>query len=163
MAGTLKIIMAVSSSIFFISCASHGPEFTAYNDNTIFEGHGGVVRSVNGIELWTDGSPDRKFRILGVIAVKQGTALKLPGLLNQLAQSGQLIQSSPESRLAADAKAHGGDAVIIIQNRRNHDGFSDRESGTGTDNEAESSQGETSPKHGRAQEAYIVKYVEGGD
>jgi hypothetical protein len=163
LAGTFKIIMTVSSLIILASCASHGPEFIAYNDNTIFEGHGGVVRSVNGIELWTDGSPDRKFRILGVIAVKQGTALKLPGLLNQLAQSGQLIQSSPESRLAAVAKAHGGDAVIIIQNRRNHDGFSDPESGTGAGTEAEFSQGETSPKNGHAREAYIVKYVEGGD
>jgi hypothetical protein len=167
MAGTFKIVMAVSSLIILGSCVSHGPEFTAYNDNTIFEGHGGVVRSVNGIELWTDGSPDRKFRILGVIAVKQETALKLPGLLNQLAQSGQLTQSSSESRLAAEAKVHGGDAVIIIQNRRNHDVFSDPENGTGAGNEAgneaEFSQGETSPKHRHAREAYIVKYVEGGD
>ena len=55
MGGTLKIIMAVSSLIILASCASSDPEFTAYKDNTLFEGHGGVVRSVNGIELWTDG------------------------------------------------------------------------------------------------------------
>jgi hypothetical protein len=163
MARALKIIMAVSSLIILVSCASSGPEFTAYKDNTIFEGHGGVVRSVNGIELWTDGSPDRKFRILGVVAVKQGTTLRLPGLLDTLAQSAQWMQSSPESHLASEAKAHGGDAVIIIQISRQHAGFSDPESGTGADNEAEFSQGETSPKHGHVREAYIVKYVEGGD
>jgi hypothetical protein len=163
MASTLKIIMAVSCLIILASCASSDPEFTAYKDNTLFEGHGGVVRSVNGIELWTDGSPDRKFRILGVVAVKPGTALRLPGPLNELAQAGQLIKSSPESHLASEAKAHGGDAVIIIQNSRQYAGFSDPENATGAGNEAESSQSETSAKHGHVREAYIVKYVEGGD
>ena len=165
MAGTLKIIAAVSSMSILTSCASSDSEFTAYKDNTLFEGHGGVVRSVNGIELWTDGSPDRKFRILGVVVVNQKNAPRLPGLLNELAQSEQLIQGSPESHLASEAKAHGGDAVIIIQNGRKHDGFFDQESGTGTDNEAgsetEFSQGKTSPKHRNAREAYIVKYAEG--
>jgi hypothetical protein len=163
MAGTLKIIIAVSSLIILGSCASSSPEFTAYKDNTVFEGHGGVVRSVNGIELWTDGSPDRKFRILGVVVVKPGTKFRLPGLLNELAQAGQSIQSSPESHLASEAKAHGGDAVIIVQNGRKHDSSSDPESGTGAGNEAEFSQGESSAKHGHVREAYIVKYVEGGD
>ena len=165
MGGTLKMIMAVSSLIILASCASSDPEFTAYKDNTLFEGHGGVVRSVNGIELWTDGSPDRKFRILGVVVVKPGTKFRLPGLLNELAQAGQSMQSSPESHLASEAKAHGGDAVIIVQNGRKHDSASDPESGTGSgneaDKEAEFSQGKTSSKHRHAREAYIVKYAEG--
>ena len=167
MAGTLKIIMAMSSLIILASCASSDPEFTAYKDNTLFEGHGGVVRSVNGIELWMDGSPDRKFRILGVVVVKPGTKFRLPGLLNELAQAGQSMQSSPESHLASEAKAHGGDAVIIIQNGRKNDSVSDLESGTSTgneaDNEAEFSQGKTPSKTQHAREAYIVKYVEGDD
>jgi hypothetical protein len=167
MAGILKIIMTVLSLVILVSCASPDPEFTAYKDNTLFEGHGGVVRSVNGIELWMDGSPDRKFKILGVVVVKPGTKFRLPGLLNELAQAGQLMQSSPESHLASEAKAHGGDAVIIIQNGRKHASFSDPESGTGAGNEADNeagfSQGETSPKHGHAREAYIVKYAEGDD
>ena len=110
-------------------------------------------------------SPDRKFRILGVVVVKPGTKFRLPGLLNELAQAGQSLESSPESHLASEAKAHGGDAVIIVQNGRKHDSAADPESGTGSGNDAdeggEFSQGKTSSKHRRAREAYIVKYAEG--
>lgn len=165
MAGICRILLPVLAACFLASCASTDKDFTAYKDNTIFLGHGGVVRSENGIEIWTDGSPDRRFRIIGVVAIKNsaGQKLPLPGILSQL---GQLAQSSPESHLVSEARAHGGDAVIIIQNQPSHDGFAGSESGTGGDNAAsgtENSDGSTSSKHGHTTEAYIVKYVAGAN
>ena len=117
------------------SCSSTSTKFTPYKDNTVFLGQGGAVQSVNGIEFWMDGSPDRKFKIIGVIALKQekGQKLPLPGMLNQLFQLSQLAESSPESHLASEAKAHGGDAVIIIQHNQPHEDSAD--SGSGTDSE----------------------------
>jgi hypothetical protein len=168
MAGIFRILFPVLAAFSIASCASTDKDFTAYKDNTIFLGHGGVVRSESGIEIWTEGSPDREFRIIGVVAMKNsaGKSLPLPGMLSQLNQLGQLAQSSPESHLVSEARAHGGDAVIIIQSKQSHDIFASSESGTGGDNAAggaENSDGSPSPKHGQATEAYIVKYVAGAN
>jgi hypothetical protein len=117
MANIFRIIPIVLFTFLAASCSSTSPDFTAYKDSTVFLGHGGVNRSIDGIEFWMDGSPDRKFRIIGVVSMKQekGHSIPLPGMLNQLSQLPQMAQSSPESHLASEAKAHGGDAVIIIQ------------------------------------------------
>jgi hypothetical protein len=159
MAGIFRILVPVLAAFFLASCASTDKDFTAYKENTIFLGHGGMVRSERGIEIWTDGSPDREFRIIGVVAMKNSTGQKLP-LPGMLSQLGQLAQSSPESHLVSAAKAHGGDAVIIIQNQQSHDGFAGSESGAGG---AENSEGSPSSKNGHATEAYIVKYVAGAN
>ena len=159
MANILKIISLIIFVFIAVSCSSTSTGFTAYKDNTVFLGHGGAVRSVNGIELWTDGSPDRKFRIIGVVSMKQekGHSLPLPGMLNTLPQ---LAQSSPESHLASEAKAHGGDAVIIMQ--PTHDKPADSSNGTDFDNAAYGggiSNGDGSTKHSHSTEAYIIKYA----
>jgi hypothetical protein len=125
-----------------------------------------VDRSVNGIDFWMDGSPDRKFRIIGVVSIKQekGHSLPLPGMLNQLSQLPQMAQSSPESHLASEAKAHGGDAVIIIQ--PTHDKPDDSSNGPDFDNAAYGggiSNGDGSKKHSHSTEAYIIKYVDEGN
>jgi hypothetical protein len=151
-----------------VSCSSTSTNFTAYKENTIFLGHGGAVRSVNGIEFWMDGSPDRKFKIIGVIAIKQGGGqrLPLPGMLNTITQLPQLAQSSPESHLASEAKAHGGDAVIIIQHNQTHNNNADSASGTDLDygtGGAENSNGDALPKHSHSTKAYIIKYVDNGN
>jgi hypothetical protein len=166
MADILKTVFLMLPVFIVASCSSTSTHFTAYQDNTIFQGHGGVVRSVNGIEFWTDGSPDRKFKIIGVIASKQGTGQRLPGMLNQLTQLQQLVQSSPESHLAAEAKAHGGDAIIIIPHNRTHENFADSRSVTEMDDSAnagENSNDDGSNKHAHSTEAYIVKYVNDGN
>jgi hypothetical protein len=162
-AGIFGILVPVLAVVVLESCASTDKDFTAYKDNTIFLGHGGVVRSESGIEIWTDGSPDRQFRIIGVVAMKKsaGQKLPLPGMLSQL---GQFAQSSPESHLVSEARAHGGDAVIVIQNQQSHDVFAGSDSGTGGDNAAsgaENTDGSPSSKRGQTTEAYIVKYVAG--
>ena len=165
MAGVSKIFTALCV-LLVVSCSSTSPDFTAYKDDTIFEGHGGVVRSVNGIEIWTEGSPDRKFQIIGAVALKEGTALQLPGPLNQLAQLGQLAESSPEAHLASEARAHGGDAVIIIQTSQRQEGFFYSENETSVNaaagGAAESPGGSASPKHGHSTRAYIIKYLDAG-
>ncbi len=168
MAGIFGILLPVLAAFFLASCASSGTDFTAYKDNTIFLGHGGAVRSENGIEIWADGSPDREFRIIGVISEKSSPGKKspLPGMLGQLNQLGQLTQSSPESHLVSEAKAHGGDAIIIIQHPQSKESLAGSDSGTDEDNAAagaENSDGSPSPKHGHVTEAYIVKYVAGAN
>jgi hypothetical protein len=164
MANILKISFLVLFAFLVASCSS--TDFTAYKDNTVFLGHGGVDRSINGIEFWMDGSPDRKFRIIGVVNMKQekSLSLPLPGMLSELSQLPQMAQGSPESHLASEAKAHGGDAVIIIQPTQ--DKTVDSNSGLDFDNAADGgglSNGDGSAKHSHSTEAYIIKYVDEGD
>jgi hypothetical protein len=166
MANIFRIIPIVLFTFLAASCSSTSPDFTAYKDSTVFLGHGGVNRSIDGIEFWMDGSPDRKFRIIGVVSMKQekGHSIPLPGMLNQLSQLPQMAQGSPESHLASEAKSHGGDAVIIIQ--PTHDKPDDSSNGPDFDNAAYGggiSNGGASTKHSRSREAYIIKYVDEGN
>jgi catalase (peroxidase I) len=79
-------------------CAS--TNFTEYRGPDLREGSGGTVRTVDGIEFWENGNPNRKFKILGVIEDRRGDGL---------------FSGSADKSLANLAKAKGGTAVILMQ------------------------------------------------
>lgn len=79
-------------------CAS--TNFTEYRGPSIAQGTGGTVRTVDGIDFWENGNPNRKFKVLGVIDDKRGDGL--------------FSQSSRDKALASVAKAKGGTAIILI-------------------------------------------------
>jgi hypothetical protein len=72
-----------------------------------FVGRGGLCRTVDGIDIWENGSPYRRCKILGVIDRK--VISKAIFLAASGGHSPQL-----DARLAKEAKKHGGDAVILI-------------------------------------------------
>jgi hypothetical protein len=91
-------------------CSSPGT-FTEYHGSEIFQGAGGEVRSVDGIDFWENGEPDRRYVILGII----GEAAKPQPPLGHLSQIFQDSggSSDRDSAIAKVAHHHGGDAVII--------------------------------------------------
>ena len=92
-------LLALLATVTFLSgCAS-----TSYSDwegSPVYQGHGGAKKVVNGIELWTDGTPPRTFRIVGVITDERNKAV--------------IPMASFHSDIANLAKKHGGDAAIIV-------------------------------------------------
>lgn len=66
----------------------------------MIEGHGGTRKVVDGVDVWTNGDPPRKFQLLGIIDDQR------PG--------GIIPMAEMKHDIAKKAREHGGNAVIII-------------------------------------------------
>ncbi len=64
----MKIWGVVFSTLLATLVVSCQIPYTPYHGATALRnGHGGTVRTVNGVDMWEDGEPERKFKILGVL------------------------------------------------------------------------------------------------
>jgi hypothetical protein len=138
--------------IFATNCASTKPRYTEYASNEIHQGQGGAVSSEDGVEIWTDGAPMRQYRIIGTVEISPQHQKRLPVPLVGQAQK-LMPRTDTDSELAKEAKSHGGDAVIIVQNQSPtpEDSF---------DDETDADSGSFgSHRHSRQITAYVVKYV----
>ena len=77
--------------------------------NNVYEGVGGTKVVVEGVDFWANGSPPRKFAILGVVTSAIGAGYG----------DEAIIRSSVASR----AKQVGGDAAIQINNNTTFSGI----------------------------------------
>jgi hypothetical protein len=153
----LRASLIVLPLILVTSCSS--TKFTEYEDGKTMQGTGGAVRIVDGIEIWTDGSPFRKFKVIGVISHSAGPHPR--GLIGMMMPS----SSSPsDSQLAKAAKAHGGDAVVIVQHHQTIDDSGASGGGTDMGDDAEDGSenfnGNRSGRHGHSTKMFVIKYVE---
>jgi hypothetical protein len=86
--------------LILVSCA--GPEFQPYSGPAVQAGTGGYSRIVSGMPVW-DGTPPRKFQILGMIQEEGGSR----------ATSNTVLKD-----IVAVAKLHGADAILLIRSGR---------------------------------------------
>ena len=82
--------------------------FTAQADPLIYTGKGGTVTTVRGIDIWTVGDPNRRFKVLGTI---EQIHYDNPSVMAKLSGTTQ------ESELITLARQHGGDAVLLVNKR----------------------------------------------
>lgn len=62
---------AVAAALLLAACAQ--VDFQRYEGRgEILEGRGGTRQSIDGIDVWTNGSPPRRYRIVGVATVNAG-------------------------------------------------------------------------------------------
>lgn len=105
---SLRAIAA--SALFTLALAVAAPavaaaKFTAWHGkDVIYEGEGGEMEEVNGIQFWSNGDPPRSFKLLGYIS---DTRLST-GLV------GMMRVKNRNKEIAEVAKANGGDAVILV-------------------------------------------------
>lgn len=95
----LLILAAVAVIALLAGCAN--TEYKPFEaKNNMFEGKGGTKVVVDGIDIWDNGDPPRKYKVLGIIDDER------PGGL------------VPMSQLRADmvkkAREAGGDAVVQL-------------------------------------------------
>ena len=92
-------------------CGCSTTKFTAYHGSEVFQGKGGTESSVDGIDFWENGDPDRKYEILGIIEETPKHQIRLP--LGHI--SGLFSDSGDrESTIANAARKEGGDAVVRV-------------------------------------------------
>lgn len=81
------------------------PDFTAYEGkDAAREGVGGEKTIINGMDVWSNGAPPRRFEVIGFLTDRRHKS----GIY------GKIRMSSLEKEIVAEARAHGGEAVIIM-------------------------------------------------
>jgi hypothetical protein len=84
-----------------------GTGFLTYEGwDSVQQGKGGEKKVVAGVDFWMEGSPPRRFKILGSIDAAARHTLM-----------GRISFSSPEDDVAKQAQKVGGDAVIVTDSR----------------------------------------------
>lgn len=99
---TLNLLVVALTSALLVSCST--TRFTEYRGASVLQGKGGTVRTVEGIDFWENGEPDRKYRILGIIDDTRGEGL--------------ISRAGKDSDIAKVARQYGGDAVVLIGSDR---------------------------------------------
>jgi S1-C subfamily serine protease len=94
-------------------------QFLQYQGPSIVQGSGGTKRTINGIDIWENGEPNCRYRILGLIqddiSENQGAQ---PGTLNILNVATASSLAGREKRLVDEAKKHGADGIIYLAGKR---------------------------------------------
>jgi hypothetical protein len=104
----MKVLPLLACCCLFLGCASPD-RFAVFEGGRVVEGTGGAHHSVKGIDIWTGGSPPRKYKVIGLIEdVRHRSLLGMSGFGKDLAYA---------------ARLHGGDAVIILNSRNEFWGF----------------------------------------
>lgn len=93
----------------YLMCGCSTAEFRAIPDSRIFQGKGGEVHSVDGIDFWENGEPFRPYRVLGVIEADAKQQLPLQRVSRLLSNSDER-----DAAMAKIAHKQGGDAVLLV-------------------------------------------------
>src|SRR5258705_12708722 len=90
----MKILTAAILSGCALLCASCAPtKVLSYSDHTVYQGTGGACETRDGIDLWWNGTPPRKYTIIGC-----------------LVQGG--LSPLYDAFLVGEAKKMGGDGIL---------------------------------------------------
>lgn len=94
---TMKKITTILSVVLLAGCAT--TEFKHFEArDSIREGAGGTKTVVDGVELWSNGDPPRRYKILGIIEDERG--------------GGGFSSHMRQSAIVEKAKEVGADALI---------------------------------------------------
>ena len=144
----LAILNLILGGLLLAACGT--TEYKTFEGrNNIFEGQGGTKIVVDGMEIWDDGDPPRKFKVIGVIDDER------PGGLIQMSQlRGDVVEKAREA---------GGDAVIQLNNQSQITGYysSRSVSSSASGNSARAyGSATTVPVRRNAAKFAVIKYVD---
>lgn len=105
MRSTALIIMF---ALALAGCAT--VDFQPYEGrNNLYEGDGGTKVVVDGVEFWANGSPPRKYSIIGVVVSEIGSGVGDEAIIR--------------SSVAPEVRKRGGDAAIQVNNNSSFAGL----------------------------------------
>lgn len=85
-------------------------DFQPYEgNNSIYQGEGGTKVVVDGVDFWANGSPPRKFEMIGMVVSEVG--------------SGVGDESIIRSAVASEVRKHGGTAAVQVTNNSSFSGI----------------------------------------
>jgi hypothetical protein len=103
-----KIFLSLTALAMLFSAGCSSTQYFPYQGSGQLVGSGGAALRMNGVDLWINGSPPRKFYVVGYIEdVRPGG----PGPM-----------SMRNYRLTEKAHAAGGDGVLVLSDRSQYVG-----------------------------------------
>ena len=97
----MRIIIFIMLACILTGCAT--TDFQPYEGkNNVYEGEGGTKVVVYGIEFWANGSPPRKYSIIGMVVSDICSGFGDEALIR--------------SAVASEVKKKGGDAAVQVNN-----------------------------------------------
>lgn len=113
--GVLIVLLASFCVLVCSGCRSYNNTiYSEYRGSSVFEGHGGSVRTVGGIEIWETGTPNRKYKLLGIVQHSHYDNHSLMAMLASVSKDSEVIRQ---------VKIHGGDAIIVLDKTETLRGF----------------------------------------
>lgn len=104
----MRFIIAVALACFVAGCATI--DYQPYEGkNNLYEGEGGTKVVVHGIDFWANGSPPRKYSIIGMVVSKVGSGIGDEAIIR--------------SAVASEVKKQGGSAAIQVNNNSSFAGI----------------------------------------
>lgn len=98
---TIQLFALLAIATLCASCSN--TKYSAYQGQKVIEGKGGTLRTVDGVDFWENGEPDRKYKVVGVIDdSRKGSGVA--GLISGALKDGDIAKA---------VKEHGGDGVIL--------------------------------------------------
>ena len=110
------IILSFTALFVYCGCAALvGTEtsFQQWRGSKIYQGDGGAVETVDGIEFWSAGEPDRPYRIVGYI-----TQSRSDDPLDKI-----ILGTFNRHEIIGYVKNNGGDGVISVGSSRYVSGY----------------------------------------
>jgi hypothetical protein len=99
--------------LFFLACILAGcatVDFQPYEGKSnLYEGQGGTKVAVDGIDFWANGSPPRKYSIIGMVVSEVGSGVGDEAIIR--------------SSVAGEVKRRGGDAAVQVDNNSSFSGI----------------------------------------
>lgn len=103
----MRFAIVAILTVALTACAT--VDFQPYEgQNNLYEGEGGTKLVVDGVEFWANGSPPRKFSIVGIVVSEIGTGVGDEAIIR--------------SSVAPEVKRRGGDAAVQISNNSSFTG-----------------------------------------
>lgn len=115
---SMKAIALLLISAALAGCAS--TKYKEYVGGKEVVGTGGAREMIDGMEVWSEGTPNRKFRVVGIIDDER------PG--------GLIPRATRMSDIVKKAKESGGDAIIVYNEGSQVAGFINNSFGSSTAN-----------------------------
>jgi hypothetical protein len=106
----LTALLTIAAAIVAGCAHTNYQQFEGRNGPQIIEGTGGTKEIVNGYEIWDNGTPPRRYEVLGVVAVEDFDNVF----------GNQRIRSALSDQL----KAAGGDAAVVVDTSGGGSGMS---------------------------------------
>jgi hypothetical protein len=118
-ARVMAIGLCAAALLLLTACAT--TEYKVWEAKTnVLEGHGGTKVMVNGMELWDNGDPPRKFTVLGIIDdARPGGPIPMARLGGDMVKRAReaggdaLIQLNSHSQVAGTYMTGGGTAFAF--------------------------------------------------
>lgn len=99
------------------------PKFTAYyGDDAEHVGHGGEMEVVEGMEVWSNGQPPRRHKVIGYLTDRR----------HQTGLVGAIRMSGLKKAVVKAAHEAGGDAVVLVGEGSETIGYANSGGGTAT-------------------------------